>query len=105
VESAADIVEELGSLLGRINPVERTRPDEPGHTTFELDPEYENLLEAMGFDPISVDQLIERTGLSAEAVSSMLLLLELNGHVSSALGGYYCRTGKSDSRMVGREEA
>jgi hypothetical protein len=32
-------------------------------------------------------------------------LLELEGHVSSAPGGYYCRTGKSDSRMGGREEA
>jgi len=105
VESAQDIFEELGALLGSL----RALPAEAGPaapaTNHGTDPEYAGLLEAMGFDPISVDELIVRTGLTPETVSSMLLLLELEGHVSSAPGGYYSRTGKPDSHAGGREEA
>jgi DNA processing protein len=56
-----------------------------------LDPEYARLLAALGDAPESVDALVERTGLTVEAVSSMLLLLELNGLVASAGGGRYQR--------------
>lgn len=105
VESAEDIFEELGALLGRFTLKTESQASESGKLPSQPDPEYEKLLDAMGFDPVSIDELINRTGLNAESVSSMLLLLELNGHVSSALGGYYCRTGKSDSRTAGREEA
>ena len=37
--------------------------------------------------------------MTAETVSSMLLLLELEGHVTSAPGGHYSLTGKG-ARMV-----
>lgn len=103
VESAQDIIDELGALLGSlVSSAQESAPvtDQNGP---KLDPDYAKLLEAMGFDPISVDELITRTGLAAESVSSMLLLLELDGHVSSAPGGYYCRTGKSESRNGERE--
>ncbi|MEN8179706.1 MAG: DNA-processing protein DprA, partial [Pseudomonadota bacterium] len=103
VESAQDITDELGSLLGSLTVPSIRHASGNTPNTVNLDPDYEKLLEAMGFDPISVDELINRTGLTAESVSSMLLLLELDGHVSSAPGGYYCRTGKSDSRNTGRE--
>ncbi len=55
------------------------------------DPDYRRLIEALGFDPVAPDELIRCTGLSAAAVSSMLLVLELAGHVSSCPGGRYCR--------------
>jgi DNA processing protein len=105
VETAQDIIDELGALLGSLLTLPVNTGPRPMHSADEPDPEYAKLLEAMGFDPISADTLIMRTGLTPEAVSSMLLLLELDGHVSSAPGGYYCRTGKSDSRRGGREEA
>jgi DNA processing protein len=105
VETAQDIIDELGALLGSLLTLPVNTGPGPMHSADEPDPEYAKLLEAMGFDPISADTLIMRTGLTPEAVSSMLLLLELDGHVSSAPGGYYCRTGKSDSRRGGREEA
>jgi len=54
-------------------------------------------MECLGFDPVQIDPLIERSGLTAEEVSSMLILLELEGHVSSAPGGIYSRTGKNAS--------
>jgi len=56
-----------------------------------LDPDYQRLLEAMGQDPVAADELVARTGLSAQEVSSMILLLELQGHVSCLPGGRYCR--------------
>ncbi|MGH8651441.1 MAG: helix-turn-helix domain-containing protein [Gammaproteobacteria bacterium] len=40
----------------------------------------------MGFDPVTVDGLVERTGLTASTVSSMLLTLELDGYVGSEDG-------------------
>ncbi|MBK5931260.1 DNA protecting protein DprA [Halochromatium salexigens] len=60
-------------------------------TTADLDPDYARLLESMGQDPVAPDELVARTGFSAQAVSSMLLLLELQGHVSCLAGGRYCR--------------
>jgi DNA processing protein len=105
VESARDIFEELGALLGSLQELPEEGDPVATPTSTVRDPEYVRLLEAMGFDPISVDELIVRTGLTPESVSSMLLLLELDGHVSSAPGGYYCRTGEPDSRTGGREEA
>lgn len=56
-----------------------------------LDPDYQRLLDAMGQDPVAADELVARTALSAQEVSSMLLLLELQGHVSCLAGGRYCR--------------
>ncbi|MCU7917629.1 MAG: DNA-processing protein DprA [Candidatus Thiodiazotropha sp. (ex Epidulcina cf. delphinae)] len=103
VESAQDIIEELGALLGALeHPT--SAPDEiSAQQNLETDPDYVLLRQALGYDMVSVDELITRTGLTAEAVSSMLLLLELEGHVSSAPGGYYCRKDTLASRSSGRE--
>ena len=57
------------------------------------DEDYRRLLDALGHDPEAVDTLIDRSGLTADAVSSMLLLLELQGRVSALPGGRYTRTG------------
>jgi DNA processing protein len=101
VESAQDIIEELGSLFATLeSPVESTPPGEDTEI-LKRDADYQLLDQALGYDPVSVDELIARTGLTAEAVSSMLLLLELEGHVSSAPGGYYCRTDRLTSRHSG----
>ncbi|MES9943138.1 MAG: DNA-processing protein DprA [Candidatus Thiodiazotropha sp. 6PLUC2] len=102
VESAQDIGEELGPLTGLLEQSTENNQSSPPLVRHETDPEYALLVEAMGFDPVSVDELITRTGLTAETVSSMLLLLELEGHVSSAPGGYYCRV-ITASRPSGRE--
>ncbi|MCU7843539.1 MAG: DNA-processing protein DprA [Candidatus Thiodiazotropha sp. (ex Monitilora ramsayi)] len=105
VESAQDIVEELGALLGGMLVAEHGNTASNKRTSVQPpeDPDYRRLFDSMGYDPVSVDELITRTGLTAEAVSSMLLLLELEGHVSSAPGGLYCRTDTLASRSSGRE--
>jgi len=95
VETADDILEELAPLLGAqlaAPAPESTTEAEPEARLW--DQEYQQLMAALDFDPTPVDLLIERSGLTADAVSSMLLLLELEGFVSAAPGGRYCRTGK-----------
>jgi len=56
-----------------------------------LDKEYKILLDALAFEPASVDSLIERTGMNSESIASMLLILELEGHVAPHPGGRYSR--------------
>jgi len=56
-----------------------------------LDKAYKILLDALAFEPASVDSLIERTGMNSESIASMLLILELDGHVAPHPGGRYSR--------------
>ena len=56
-----------------------------------LDKGYEMLLDAVGFEPVSVDCLVARTGLPGASVASMLLVLELEGWIAPYPGGRYCR--------------
>ncbi|MGH8292648.1 MAG: DNA-processing protein DprA [Gammaproteobacteria bacterium] len=94
VESAGDILEELAPLLkleaaaAPQAPAETQAADEPD------DPEYRLLLNSLDYAPTSVDALVERTGLTPDVVSSMLLMLELQGQVEAAPGGHYSRVNK-----------
>jgi DNA processing protein len=45
----------------------------------------------MGFDPLDIDELIARSGLTTEVVSAILLQLELEGKIASLPGGLYQR--------------
>ena len=49
------------------------------------------VLETMGYDPLSIDQLVIQTGLTPEALSSILLILELNGFIAASGRGSYTR--------------
>ena len=53
------------------------------------------LLAVMGHDPVDVDSLCARSGLSPEEVSSQLLRLELDGRVTALPGGLYQRLEKA----------
>jgi DNA processing protein len=84
VETALDIVEELESLIevapqqASVTPVERTGQDE----TF---------LQHLGFDPVDLNTLSTRSGLTVSELSAMLLTLELDGRVHTLPGGLYQR--------------
>ncbi|HSN17507.1 MAG TPA: DNA-processing protein DprA [Gammaproteobacteria bacterium] len=94
VESGADVLEELAPLLG-IEALQAAPPPVPGaEAAAPEDPEYKLLLNSLDFAPTSVDALVERTGLTPDVVSSMLLMLELQGHVETAPGGRYSRVNK-----------
>ncbi len=94
VESAEDIAEEFASQVAFTPaPTDVNAPSATQET--EADSDHREVLEAMGFDPVSTDQLVERTRFSAAEISSMLLLLELQGHVLSESGGLFTRLGNS----------
>lgn len=94
VETAQDIVEELPPLL-RVLGSDHPEPPAAAAEQAHADPAYERLLAALGFDPASIDTLVERAGLTTAEVSSMLLLLELQGTVRSLAGGRYQRVKRS----------
>jgi DNA processing protein len=92
VESAADVLSEVRNflqpqVLAPLPPHHRR----PGDACFALDKEYEILLDALGFEPAGIDVLVARTGLPSESVASMLLILELQGHVKPHAGGRFGR--------------
>lgn len=91
VEGIEDILEELGALAA-FAVDDREGQTAPGESTgAAVTGAHKMLYESMGFEPISIDMLVERCGLTADVVSSMLLTLELQGCVTST-GGLYCRT-------------
>jgi DNA processing protein len=59
-----------------------------------LDKEYEMLLDALGFEPATIDMLMARSGLSGESIASMLLILDLEGRIAPYPGGLYGRISK-----------
>ncbi len=88
VETAADVLEELP-----LRPIASARPTsaDKGHGLAEScsnsDEECERVLDCLGYDPATIDELVARCGLTAEALSVILLQLELDGRVASLPGG------------------
>ncbi|MFZ1388729.1 MAG: DNA-processing protein DprA [Thiolinea sp.] len=112
VETAADILEELApqlqTYLGvNFEPTEAqaTKPIKPlsflksietqenteERTAPALDPEEQLLLATIGLEPVPIDQIVIQTGLTTDVVSSMLLMLELQGYIAACGGGRYKR--------------
>ncbi len=82
VESAQDVLEELPPL----GSVDR------GTVELEETPHQQQaLLDAMGFDPVSLDALMARCGWPAAELSAALLELELDGHVARLAGQLFQR--------------
>jgi DNA processing protein len=92
VETADDILSELNfsAFFSKDFPASPTAAAQPP-TTSGMDKDHKILLDALGFDPVDLDTLVVRTGFKPEAVSSMMLILELEGHVQAAPGGRYSR--------------
>ncbi|MCB1576726.1 MAG: DNA-processing protein DprA, partial [Xanthomonadales bacterium] len=106
-ESAEEIIAELSALAASLGDRLRARlgsaPGSAADTgaavestpTGSRDPDYVRLLEALGHDESSLDELAARTGLAVSALSSMLLVLELEGDVRPGRGGKYTRIPRS----------
>jgi DNA processing protein len=69
----------------------RERPRQVPADLRTLDKAYKILLDAAGFETVSLDVLVERTGLPSQSVASMLLILELEGLVGRQADGRYVR--------------
>src|SRR5688500_2365300 len=89
VESAEDVLAELSGFRAS-GYASTTRATTPSQDT--------GLLAHMGHDPVDVDSLCARAGMSAERVSSELLRLELDGRVAALPGGLYQRLEKEGRR-------
>ncbi|MGP8035589.1 MAG: DNA-processing protein DprA, partial [Steroidobacteraceae bacterium] len=88
VEEAQDVVTELRFLVSNEPLTEVRMVAAAGR---ELDKEYEMLLDAVGFEPATIDNLVARTELPSQSIASMLLILELEGRVAALPGGRYGR--------------
>ncbi len=85
VETAQDVLDELDL---RRAPAVRTDGDA---TAADDAPRSHPILEAMGHDPIGLDELVARTGWSAAELSARLLDLELAGQVERLPGQRFQR--------------
>ncbi|MES1929819.1 SMF protein [Salinisphaera dokdonensis CL-ES53] len=96
VETTDHILEDIAGVLDGYRLI-RSDSDDSGKN--ERDPrsspaeddDHATLLAAIGHAPARVDELVARTGWSADAVSSTLLILELQGRVLAGPGGAYTR--------------
>ncbi|MEY3804252.1 MAG: hypothetical protein RLZZ434_509 [Pseudomonadota bacterium] len=81
VDSLQDIVEELN--LSKAVSVTLAEENSPANQ------DQQTLLESMGYDAISIESLVQLTGLTVSTLSSMLTLLELEGRITGLAGGQY----------------
>ena len=98
VESAQEVIAAIGPLAAGLAEALRGRlaapmfhdsaPASPSAAPSQLDPDYQCLWKALGHDPTGMDQLVSRTGLTAAELSSMLLVMELEGRVAVEHGRY-----------------
>jgi DNA processing protein len=91
VETAQDILEELGGLVLLSSPdAPPQRPDAPPQHK-ETQVSNPLLLDHLGFDPVDLETLVKRSGLTIAELSAMLLAFELEGRVNTLPGGLYQR--------------
>jgi DNA processing protein len=90
VESAQDVLEELPMPDGHKLKASRALPQAPAGDAPDEAPE-DSLLTAMGFDPVSLDALVARTGTAPADLQARLLELELDGDVARLPGGLFQR--------------
>lgn len=83
VESAQDVLEE-GGWAPAAPAAGMLPPEAAGSDT-------DSLLDALGFDPVSLDALLARTGLDTAHLQARLMALELDGHVARLPGGLFQR--------------
>ncbi len=100
METAQEIVEALApqaaqlasALRGRLDAASaETVPTQASPGVPEEDEDYRRLRAALGHDPVPIDVLAQRTGLTVDTLSSMLILMELDGRVAAAHGRYALR--------------
>ncbi|HEX9719679.1 MAG TPA: DNA-processing protein DprA, partial [Ramlibacter sp.] len=90
VETAQDVLEEIA--LPQARPAQRAAnaanaPVHPGGSRES------GLLASLGFDPVSLDALVARTGVAPAQLQAQLLELELQGEVARLPGGLFQRVG------------
>ena len=96
-ELATDLRLRLGGPTSAADPSDHdavTRPAFTGAGATSGGPpshnaDYQKLWKALGHDPTGMEQLVQRTGLTPAELSSMLLIMELDGQVTTQHGRYH----------------
>lgn len=86
VETAQDVLEELGAppALPKIErPAAQSDAGEP--------PQEDAVVRALGFDPISLDALVSRTGMEPARLQARMLEMEMAGQLARLPGGRFQR--------------
>lgn len=83
VENVEDIIEEYSFLTWTTPPAPK-KSSKPNLTLEES-----HVLQNLGLEPIHIDQLVEKTGLSVSVVGSILTLLEFKGLARQLPGNYF----------------
>ena len=97
IKEGAGIVEEIDDILLEIPALatyvvkQQNKKTTNQNINPQLTVKQKDLLEMMGFEACHPDELIERSQLTADEVSSILLDLELNGLVETDLSGSFVR--------------
>ncbi len=86
VETAQDVLEELSGA-----PAAAALPGEPAAGSGRED----EVLAALGFDPVTLDALVARTGIAPSVLQARLLEHELAGVVARLPGGLFQRVGSA----------
>lgn len=86
VETIEDILEEL-QVFDKSN-TSPSKNNVSKQSEENLDTDYQALLNGIGFELTTIDQLVERTGFATSTIASMVLMLELRGKIVSVPGGY-----------------
>ena len=91
VESAQDVLEELRLQLTPplVPPSKLLRTNHTATAIEDVEPD--DLVKSLGYDPVSLDALVARTGWDAATLQVRLMELELDGQVARLPGGLYQR--------------
>src|SRR3546814_12274900 len=85
---AAELGDALRSRLGATSSGPGTPVAGPSSAGMMDDPDYNRLWQALGHAPTGMDRLAERTGLPTAELSSILLVMALEGRIVVATGRY-----------------
>lgn len=84
VETARDIVEQLGGYLGYQNDLFATSQE----ASLELSEKERHILDALGHDPADLDTLADNSHLDVGELSALLIGLQLKGAVAETAAGF-----------------
>jgi DNA processing protein len=93
IKEGAKLVEGVEDILSEIAPTLVSTPPTSPTPSIDLDLYEQQLVAQFGDDPIHVDALISKSGLSAARVLEILLGLELKGGVMQLPGTHFALTG------------
>lgn len=110
VESPQEVLDSYGAAVG-LTPIKGTAGTTPegssaattvvkasgsaGALSGAASGHHRMILDALGSDPIGLDELMARTGMDTSSLQAALLELELDGHIARLAGGVFQRIGRA----------